>query len=80
MTAQNLGEVFYPQYCRVSVSKDRAQLAFTFQGKDRSPLSTILPMAGAAGLERQLAQCLFLVNAKPPEAAETPAEPAPSAA
>jgi hypothetical protein len=80
MATQDLGELFYPQYCRVSMSKDRAQLAFTFQGKDRSPLSIILPMAGAAGLERQLAQCLFLVNSKPPEAAEAVAEPAPTAA
>ena len=80
MTAQSLGEVFYPQYCRVSVSKDRSQLAFTFQGNDRSPLSIVLPMAGAAGFERQLAQCLFIVNSKPPELPEAVTEQAPNAA
>jgi len=80
MTNTNLGEVVHPRHCRVSVSADKTQLAFTFQSETRTPLTIVLPLIGAAGLQRQLAQCLFLLGVRPKakevDAGTKPATPA----
>jgi hypothetical protein len=80
----NSGEFLYPRHCRVGVSPDKTQLAFTFTSDDRAPLTVVLPVLGAAGFQRNLAQCLYLLGVRPivnkeaqaPEPQpESPAEP-----
>lgn len=76
--ADELGETIYPRHCRVSVSQDKTQLALTFQSQDRTPLTIILPLLGAAGLQRKVAHCLYLLGVRPIEAQGRPeASPAP---
>ena len=64
MSDNNLGEVIRPDHCRVSVSADKRELAFTFGSRDRTPITMVLPILGAAGLQRQLAQCLYLLGVR----------------
>jgi hypothetical protein len=66
MSDVNFGEMLRPLHCRVSVSEDKAQLALTFECKDRPPVSIVLPMAGAVGLQRKLAQSLYILGVRPP--------------
>jgi hypothetical protein len=85
MSDINFGEVIRPRHCRVSVSADKKELAFTFGSEDRTPITMVLPILGAAGLQRQLAQCLFLLGVRPASARARPAaeptdEAAPAAA
>ena len=77
MSDNNLGEIIRPGHCRVSVSADTKELAFTFGSKERTPVTMILPILGAAGLQRQLAQCLYLLGVRPVTTQDKPvAEPA----
>jgi hypothetical protein len=55
------GELIRPHHCRVSASPDKTQLALTFEIHERKPVTIVLPMAGAVGLQRKLAQSLFLL-------------------
>jgi hypothetical protein len=64
MANNNLGEVIRPDHCRVSVSTDKTELAFTFGSRERTPITMVLPILGAAGLQRQLAQCLYLLGVR----------------
>ncbi len=84
MSDNNLGEIIRPRHCRVSVSADKKELAFTFGSEDRTPITMVLPILGAAGLQHQLAQCLYLLGVRPvpkqaqeQPATEAAAEPAP---
>ena len=72
MSDINLGEVIRPRHCRVGVSADKTELAFTFAAEDRTPVTMVLPILGAAGLQRQLAQCLYLLGVRPAPARERP--------
>jgi hypothetical protein len=65
MSDQVPGEFLYPRHCRVGVSPDKSQLAFTFSSEDRAPLTVVLPLLGAAGFQRNLAQCLYLLGVRP---------------
>ena len=77
MSDNNLGEIIRPGHCRVSVSADKTELAFTFGSKERAPITMILPILGAAGLQRQLAQCLFILGVRQVTTQDKPdAEPA----
>jgi hypothetical protein len=73
MSESVLGELIYPRHCRVSVSADKKQFALTFQGEDRTPLTIVLPMAGAVGLQRKLAQSLYILGVRPVAAEAAPA-------
>jgi hypothetical protein len=74
-----LENLLYPRHCRVSVSADKKQLAFTFSFMDQPPINIALPIEGAAGLQRNLAQCLFLLGVKlaPRTEPASSAQPAP---
>jgi hypothetical protein len=82
MSDNNFGEVIQPTHCSVSASADKTRLALTFQCQDRTPLTLLLPLDGAIGLQRKLAQALYILTAKQPAAAaDAPAqEPAAAAA
>ena len=41
---------------------------------DRAPLTVILPLAGAPDLQRNLAQALYILTAKPPAAQDAPVQ------
>lgn len=56
------GELSYPHHCRVSVSPDKTQLALTFRGDSSAPFTIVLPIAGAAGLQRKLTQSLYILG------------------
>ena len=64
MSDNNLGEIIRPDHCRVSVSADKTELAFTFGSRERAPITMVLPISGAAGLQRQLAQCLYILGVR----------------
>ena len=72
MSDNSFGEIIQPIHCRTSASGDKTRLALTFQSQDRTPLTVVLPLAGAAGLQRSLAQAIYILTAKPP-AADAPA-------
>jgi hypothetical protein len=74
MSDNSFGEIIQPSHCRASASGDKTRIALTFQRKDRSPFTIMLPLVGAAGLQRSLAQALYVLTAKPPAAAEAPAQ------
>jgi hypothetical protein len=77
MSDNNLGEIIRPGHCRVSVSADKKELAFTFGSTERTPVTMILPILGAAGLQRQLAQCLYILGVRQVTTHDKPvAEPA----
>jgi hypothetical protein len=83
MADNSFGEVILPIHCRASATADKTRLALTFQCPDRIPITLMLPLAGALGLQRNLAQALYILTAKPPAAAQAPAaepEPAPQSA
>ncbi len=67
MSDISFGEMLRPLHCRVSVSEDKAHLALTFECKERTPVTIVLPMTGAVGLQRKLAQSLYLLGVRPPE-------------
>ena len=80
MSDNNIGELVRPRHCRVSVSTDKTELAFTFQSEERTPITIVLPLIGAAGLQRKLAQSLYLLGVRPVASQDQPAsEPAPVA-
>ena len=80
MSDNNLGEIIRPRHCRVGVSADKKELAFTFGSEDRTPITMVLPILGAAGLQHQLAQCLYLLGVRPVPKEDKPAvEAAPAA-
>ena len=60
-----LGEILYPRNCRVGVSPDKSQLAFTFTSPTHSPVTLVLPLAGAVGLQQKLARSLILLGVRP---------------
>jgi hypothetical protein len=62
MPDSTLGDLLHPRHCRASVSQDRSQLALTFSFENRSPLTIVLPVLGAARLQRNIAQCLYLLG------------------
>ena len=59
------GTVIHPTHCRFSGAADRSALALTFRGDEGPAHTVVLPIAGAAGLHRQLAQCLHLLGVRP---------------
>ena len=65
MSQSDFGDLIQPRHCRVSASSDKTKLALTFRSDDRPPVTIVVPMAGAIGLQRQLAQGLFLLGARP---------------
>lgn len=75
-----LGEMIHPRHCRVSVSADKTQLALTFEGEDRTPLTFVLPLAGAVGLQRKLAQSLYILGVRPVAGQRQPVAEAPALA
>jgi hypothetical protein len=80
MSDINLGEIIRPRHCRVSVSADKKELAFTFGSEDRTPITMVLPILGAAGLQQQLAPCLYLLGVRPvPAKDQATAKPATAA-
>jgi hypothetical protein len=79
MSDSSFGEFIHPLHCRVSGSKDKKQIALTFQSQERTPFTIVLPLTGAVGLQRNLAQSLYIITAKPvPVEDKATAEPAPS--
>jgi hypothetical protein len=62
---QKLGEILYPRNCRVGVSPDKSQLAFTFTSPTHSPITLVLPLAGAVGLQQKLARSLIMLGVQP---------------
>lgn len=58
----DVGETIHPGHYRVSVSQDKAQLALTFHSQGRTPLTVILAMPGAAGLQRKIARSLYMLG------------------
>src|SRR5215468_5058513 len=60
-----LGEIRYPRNCRVGVSPDKSQLAFTFTSPTHSPVTLVLPLAGAVGLQQTLARSLIMLGVQP---------------
>jgi hypothetical protein len=79
MPDPQLGELLYPRHCRVGVSPDKKQLAFTYTAETHTPVTIVLPIEGAVGLQRQLAQCLYLLGVRPiaPQA-KSQTEPTPT--
>ena len=76
MSASNPGEIVRPRHCQVSATRDRKQVALTFRGEDHAPITVVLPVLGAAGLQHRLAQSLFLLGVRPaPRHTEAPVEP-----
>jgi len=70
--------VLYPTHCRVGVAQDKSSLAFTFTAEQREPVTIVLPLAGAVGLQRKLAQSLYLLGVRPlPAKPNAGAQPAP---
>ena len=65
MPDPQLGELLFPRHCRVGVSPDKKQLAFTYTAETHTPVTIVLPIEGAVGLQRQLAQCLYLLGVRP---------------
>lgn len=65
MPDNNFGEIIQPLHCRASASGDKKNIALTFQSKDRQPVTVVLPVAGAVGLQRHLAQALYILTAQP---------------
>lgn len=79
MPDPQLGELLFPRHCRVGVSPDKKQLAFTYTSETHTPVTIVLPIEGAAGLQRQLGQCLFLLGVRPvPPQPRPPAEATPT--
>jgi hypothetical protein len=76
MSDNSFGEIIQPFHCRASGSADKTTVALTFQCKDRTPVTVVIPLAGAVGLQRNLAQALYILTAKPPAAAEVPVQQA----
>lgn len=74
MSDNSFGEIIQPNHCRASASVDKTRIALTFQCQDRAPLTIMLPAVGADDLQRGLAQALFMMTAKPPAAAQAPAQ------
>src|SRR4051794_391084 len=62
MADHDFGEILHPRHCRVSASPDGSQLALTFDTQDRTPVTIMLPMAGALGLQRNLAQTIYFIT------------------
>jgi hypothetical protein len=61
------------------VSPDKKQLAFTYTSETHTPVTIVLPIEGAVGMQRQLAQCLFLLGVRPlPPQPRPPTEPVPT--
>jgi hypothetical protein len=75
MSDNSFGEIIQPVHCRASASADKTKVALTFQCQERAPITVILPLRGAAILQRNLAQAIFILAARPPAAA--PEAPAP---
>ena len=79
------GTIIHPTHCRFSGTADRSALALTFRGDEGPAHTVVMPVAGAAGLHRQLAQCLHLLGVRPvgtapaAEAAGSQSENVPSA-
>jgi hypothetical protein len=73
MSDNSFGEVIQPIHCRASASADKTKLALTFQCPDRTPITLMLPLAGALDLQRNLTQALYILTAKPPAAAQATA-------
>ena len=67
MADPQMGEILYPQSCRIGASADGKQVALTFQVQDREPMTIVLPLLGAAGLLQRVGQVLHRlgVRAKP---------------
>jgi len=63
MTDRRQAQFFHPTQCRASASPDRTKLALTFLSQDHAPITLVLPVAGAVGLQRKLAQSLYLLTA-----------------
>lgn len=80
MSDNSFGEIIQPIHCRASASSDKTKLALTFQSQDRTPLTVVLPLAGAAGLQRSLAQAIYILTAKPPAADAPVMQPVAAAA
>jgi hypothetical protein len=74
MSDNNFGEIIQPIHYRVSASADKTKIALTFQCPDRTPLTLMLPLAGGAALQRNLAQVVYILTAKPPAQADVPVE------
>jgi hypothetical protein len=70
MADNSFGEVILPIHCRASASADKTKLALTFECPDRTPITVMLPVAGAVVLQRNLTQALYILTAKPPTAAQ----------
>lgn len=79
MSDAQMGNVLHPRHCRVSVSRDKSQLAFTFASNDVPPVSVVMSIKDAVGLQRRLAQTLFLLGVRP-AAAEKSTKAQPDAA
>ncbi len=73
MSDNNFGEIIHPVHCRASASSDRTKLALTFHSQDRTPLTIVLPLMGAAGLQRNLAQALYILASQPSASDTAPA-------
>ncbi len=73
MSDKSLGEIIEPFHCLASGSADKTKVALTFQCHNRPAVTIVLPVAGAVSLQRNLAQALYILLAKPP-AADEPAQ------
>jgi hypothetical protein len=75
MSANSFGEIIQPIQCHVSTAADKTKLAMTFQSQDRTPFTVMLPVADAAGFQRNLAQTIYILMAKPPAPHAATTEP-----
>jgi hypothetical protein len=63
MTDLSSGDIVRPSHCQVSASPDRTRIALTFRAEDHAPVTLVLPVEGAVGLQRRLAQSLYILTA-----------------
>ncbi|HYZ61941.1 MAG TPA: hypothetical protein VE650_05755 [Acetobacteraceae bacterium] len=81
MSEQTSPVILRPRHCRVSASPNRTEVALTFSVEGRPPMIVVLPAAGAARFQRNLAQSLLLLSAQTPAAnPQPPVSPQPAEA
>ena len=75
MTADAPAVTMRPQFCEVSASPDRTELALTFATASDPAMRIVLPVAGVAELQRNLARSLLMLGMQ-----HAPSAPAAAAA
>lgn len=79
MSTDQAALILRPRHVQVSVSPEKTRLALTFRSDDQPPVTILLPVAGAAGLQRRLAQSLQLLGLQAPSPSPVRQDAAPAA-